>query len=117
MADIPEREKSPAGWPPSRRRIDELFEDATVDAYGDAEQRAGFFAKLEDHLQLPFETMILGATARVKKIDLTVSDQIVAICFRGAHRQSIPILDLTLPDPPPAGAEWIEAYRHWARVR
>jgi len=23
-------------------------------------------------------------------------------------------LDLPLPSPPPAGAEWIAAYRHWA---
>jgi hypothetical protein len=30
-------------------------------------------------------------------------------------RQAIPILDLPLPTPPPDGAEWIEAYRHWAR--
>jgi hypothetical protein len=25
------------------------------------------------------------------------------------------ILDLPLPQPPPGGAEWIGAYRHWAR--
>jgi hypothetical protein len=27
----------------------------------------------------------------------------------------IPILDLPLPTPPPGGAEWIEAYRHWLK--
>jgi hypothetical protein len=31
-------------------------------------------------------------------------------------RQAIPILDLVLPSPAPAGAELIEAYRRWARV-
>jgi hypothetical protein len=42
---------------------------------------------------------------------------IVTRCLRGHERQSIPILDLPLPKPPPAGAEWIEAYRYWARGR
>jgi hypothetical protein len=37
----------------------------------------------------------------------------VAICCRDQVRQAIPILDLPLPTPPPVGAEWIEAYRHW----
>ena len=32
---------------------------------------------------------------------------------RGRQHQAIPILDLALPSPPPAGAEWIQAYRHW----
>jgi hypothetical protein len=40
---------------------------------------------------------------------------IVAICVRGKHRQAISVLDLPLPDPPPPGAEWIAAYRRWAR--
>jgi len=31
------------------------------------------------------------------------------------YRQEIPVLDLPLPDPPPAGWEWIAAYRQWAR--
>jgi len=51
----------------------------------------------------------------VKKIDLTVEHEIVAICRRGGHRQAIPILDLPLPVPRPDGAEWIDAFRHWRR--
>jgi hypothetical protein len=42
---------------------------------------------------------------------------IVAICHVGRHHQKLPILDLPLPSPPPAGAEWIEAYRHWLKGR
>jgi hypothetical protein len=34
--------------------------------------------------------------------------------FESRSRQRIGILDLPLPDPPPDGAEWIEAYRRWA---
>ena len=41
--------------------------------------------------------------------------EIIAICRCDTHKQTIPILDLPLPAPPPDGAEWIEAYRRWSR--
>jgi hypothetical protein len=60
---------------------------------------------------------VLGTTVTVKKVDVTAAGNIVAICYRGRERQAIPILELSLPDPPPAGREWIEAYRRSARGR
>jgi len=156
-----------------------MVEEATVDAYGESEQTTGWFTMMDEHLDVPFETKVLGARATVERVerggrcrtparpptaaaDLTESrgvpprsslrrgsappqsalrrcaptcrdlgalatapdppfdttlldrhDQIVAICRRGRERQSIPILDLPLPAPLPAGAEWIEAYRRW----
>jgi hypothetical protein len=88
-----------------------MIEEATVDS----EQLVRFYTMIEDHLALPFETTLLGAPVTVKAVDLTGRDEIVAICTRGRLRQPIPILDLVLPSPPPAGAEWIEACRYWAR--
>ena len=70
---------------------------------------------LEENLVLPFETDVLGVRVFVERIDLTDAEEIVAICRRGSDRQAIPVLDLPLPSPRPAGAEWIEAYRCWAR--
>jgi hypothetical protein len=40
----------------------------------------------------------------------------VAICARGAKRQRVRLADLPLPTPPPAGAEWIAAYRKWVHT-
>jgi hypothetical protein len=91
-----------------------MIEEATVDAYGEAEQLVGLYTMLEDHLAVPFETTLLGAPVTVKRIDLTRRNEIVAVCSRSRFRQAILILDLVLPSPAPAGAEWIEAYRHWA---
>jgi len=51
----------------------------------------------------------------VERLDLTETDEIVAICRRGKSRQKVPIFELPHPTPRPAGAEWIEAYRRWAR--
>jgi hypothetical protein len=66
---------------------------------------------------VPFDTEILDVEVTVERVDMTDDEQIVAVCTRGKSRQRIPILDLPLPDPPPAGAEWIDAFRRWARGR
>ncbi len=100
---------------PSKARLKELIEEAVVDAYTEEEQAVGFFTMIEEHLALPFTVKILGVAASVEKIDMTPDNQIVAICRRGNARQKIPILDLPLPTPAPAGVEWLVAYRHWRR--
>jgi hypothetical protein len=41
-------------------RLDALLEEAIVDAYTEAEQAVGFHATIEQHLGLPFETVVLG---------------------------------------------------------
>jgi len=97
--------------------LERLIEEAIIDAYGDSEQRTAFLTVLQDNLDLPFETLVLGVPVRVERVDLSPADEIVAICRRGTTRQAVPILDLPLPSPPPTGAEWIEAYRRWARGR
>jgi hypothetical protein len=72
--------------PLSKARLKELIEEAVVDAYTEEEQIVGFLTMIE-----------------------------VAICRRGNTRQKVPILDLPMPVPAPAGAEWIAAYRRWRR--
>ena len=106
---------SQAPWPLGKQRLQSLVEEATVDAYDESEQRTGLFTMIEEHLALPFETKVLGVAVTVERVDLTEAGEIVTRCRRGHERQWIPILDLPLPNPPPAGAEWIEAYRYWAR--
>lgn len=93
--------------------LDQLIEEATTDAYNESEQVGGFFAMIDENLALPFVTQVLGQDVTIVKIDMTQRDAIVAICSRGKQQQSIPILDLPLPDPLPEGAEWVEAYRRW----
>lgn len=97
----------------SKAELDALIEEATVDCYNEEEQVTGLFTMLEDHLALPFETSVLGMTVTVTRVDLTDSNQIVAICRRDRVKQTIPLLDLPLPAPAPDGADWIEAYRRW----
>ena len=97
----------------SKAGLEAMVEEATVDCYNESEQVTGLFTMIEENLVVPFETTVLGAPVTVERVDLNHRDQIVAICARGRDRQAIPILDLPLPSPLPAGAEWIAAYRHW----
>jgi hypothetical protein len=92
-----------------------MVDEATVDCYNDSEQATGLFTMIDEHLALPFQTLILGVPVVVTKVDITDRDEIIAICTRGGVKQRIAILDLPLPSRTPAGAEWIAAYRHWMR--
>jgi hypothetical protein len=97
--------------------LEAMIEEVTVDAYGQAEQvTAWWFTALENHLALPFHTKIVGAGVTVTKLDIQDDDEIVAVCTRGRTRQVIGILDVPLPSPKPAGAEWLDAYGYWRRA-
>lgn len=97
----------------SRVELDALVAEAVVDCYDEDEQLTGLFTMIQDELTVPFTTEVLGLEVTVRRVDLRVGG-IVAICHRGRLRQAIGILDLPLPAPLPDGAQWIQAYRHWA---
>jgi hypothetical protein len=99
----------------SKTKLEALIEEAVVDAYGEDEQKVGLLTMMQEHLALPFSVSILGIEATVEKVDMTRDGRIVAVCQRNGIRQRIEILDLPLPKPIPAGAEWIAAYSHWRR--
>ena len=109
------RSRKPTFRPSARLRLEALIEEAVVDAYGDEEQTGGFFTMIEEHLALPFSVSILGIETVVEKVDMTRDCRIVAVCKRDGVKQRIEILDLPLPKPALAGAEWIAAYSHWRR--
>jgi hypothetical protein len=98
-------------------RLDELIDEATVDCYNESNQLSGIFSTPEEHLETPFTTHLLGVEAVVERVELADENEIAAACRRGSNRQRISILDLPLPHHGPAGAEWIEACRSWARWR
>ncbi|MEE3919552.1 hypothetical protein V2I01_17975 [Micromonospora sp. BRA006-A] len=109
---------APVRYPPpmaskGSAALEAMIEEATVDTDGHEDERAGLFAMIEEHLAVPFTTTVLGVEVTVGKIELA-ADSIVAVCVQGRHRQRVGLLDLPLPTPPPNGAAWIDAYRHWA---
>ena len=97
-----------------RAVLDALIAEATVDCYNESECVTGFYTMLEEHLTVPFQTVVLGVDVTVTGLDLTEDGHITAVCTRGTATQRVPLLDLPLPMPKPEGGVWIDAYRRWA---
>jgi hypothetical protein len=97
-----------------RAVLDALIAEATVDCYNESECVTGFYTMLEEHLTVPFQTVVLGVDVIVTGLDLTEDGHITAVCTRGTATQRVPLLDLPLPTPKPEGEMWIDAYRRWA---
>jgi hypothetical protein len=114
-AKRPRAHGAPARW--TAAGLDKLIKDATTDCHDESEQRSGIYAALEEHVDFPFATEVLGVMIMVVGIDVNDAQDVVAVCTQGGRRQTISIVDLPLPAPSPRGAEWIEAYRRWASRR
>jgi len=71
----------PRRWPPGHAQLDTLIADVTIDAYGEPEQRIGFYTMLVDNLVVQFETTVLGLTVVVERLEIS-NEQLVAICRR-----------------------------------
>lgn len=99
------------------QRLQELIDEATVDAQDGSEQLAGLENALQENLELPFTTVVLGISVTVDAIDEGPDGSLTARCVAGRHRQLVPLFYLPDPEPLPKGWEWVEAYRHWCRVR
>ena len=80
----------------SEEELDALVEEATVDAYNDEEQLGGFAVMIEDNLEMPFETTVLGVMVTVKGVTQTESG-IVADCVRDGSTRRSPSLTCRCP--------------------
>ena len=67
----------------SKAELEEMIEQATVDAYDESEQITGWLTMIDENLAVPFETTVFGVSVTVEGIDLNRSDEIVAVCTRG----------------------------------
>ncbi len=97
----------------SKKKLDSLIEEATVDCCTDDEAQAGVLTVLEESVEVPFATRLLGLPVKVTRVETNDGGEPVAVCEYDGKRQRVPLLDLPLPNPPPRGAEWIAAYRYW----
>jgi len=70
----------------SRKQLNKLLEEATVDCYNESEELCGLFTMIQNELRVPFETEILRVPVTVERVDLAHND-ILAVCRRGRTRQ------------------------------
>ena len=92
---------------------DAYAEQALTDAYGEYEQRGGWYELINQNLSVPFKTSILGIEAIVVKVDLNEDSQVVALVTRGNSSMEVRLEDVALLAPLTKGAEWVFAYRRW----
>jgi len=50
---------------------------------------------LQENLEIPFKTEVLGLEVTIETLDLSDDNQIAVICTRGKSSQRIPIVNLT----------------------
>ena len=72
----------------------------------------GLHEVIVDTLMVPFVSSVLGVDVTVESVDSGEGNGILAIWARGGIRHAIGVVGLPLPEPQPAGAEWIDAYRY-----
>ena len=54
----------------TKKKLDKLIEEATVDAYNDSEQACGFLTMIEEHIRCPFNAKVVGEVVEVMGFDL-----------------------------------------------
>lgn len=93
--------------------LEELIEEAIVDAYDEYEQRVGFETVIQDNVSVPFTAKLAGDEVTISKID--GDDRVIkAFVKKGGKSYPVDILDLEI-DSSVEGSEWIAAYRKWER--
>jgi hypothetical protein len=72
--------KRPRATKTSDAELDALIEEATVDPYDESEQMIGFRIMLDENLEMPFKTEVLGVELTVETLDLTDDRRSSAPC-------------------------------------
>lgn len=95
------------------KNLGELIEEATIDAYGDDECRAGFLTMLDEHILTPFMATVAGSAIEVTAFNVD-DHRIFVHCKRDGTLYSLDVLDIE-PAVGTEGIEWIAAYRKWCQ--
>ena len=95
---------------PKDERLEKLIEEATVDAYGTAEQATGFLTMIEEHVGFPFMARVIGEEVEVTSVDMAEDgEDLVAKCRRRGRRYNVLLTEVRIPGEV-QGKEWIAAY-------
>lgn len=92
--------------------LDQIIEDATIDAYDISEQISGFQVLMEDEDLCPFSVELLGQSIQISQI-IVVHDRLVGIYRQNNARHTIDLLNIKL-DPNMKGYQYLAAYKKWS---
>lgn len=92
--------------------LDQIIEDATIDAYDISEQISGFQVLLEDADICPFAAQLSGKSVTIIRIKVK-NDRLFGIYRYGGVKHTIDLLDLKF-DPKMKGYQYLAAYKKWS---
>ena len=98
----------------SRKRLDELIEEATVDCYNEDEEHGGIVTMIQDNVECPFRAKVIGEEVTVTSFDFPKRGLgLVAVCERNGKEFRVDASSLEFLKPLPEGFEWLEAFESW----
>ena len=99
----------------SAERIEELIEEATIDAKDEEEQLMGFICMFQDFVTTPFKAKAMGDEVEIIELTEGKYNNLVAVCKKNGKTYTVCLDTLEFSDPLPDGYEWIEAFQEWRR--
>ena len=100
----------------SPERLEELIEEATVDAHDEYEQHSGFLTMIEENVVCPFRAKLIGEEVDVTDFEWPQSGLgLKAVCAYKGKTYPIDATSLEWIAPLPEGFEWLEAYFAWLK--
>ena len=97
---------------PTKKNLDKLIQEATIDCYDEGECLSGFYTILEENIQFPFPAIVIGEEVEVVGVEWA-DNGIKAQCHRKHKSYSVNIVDIEYNSNIVLGAEWINAYKKW----
>lgn len=105
---------------PSRQTdpdLDNLIYEITADAHDTDEQLMGFENAFDEDASFPCPGTVIGEHVEILHISRADNrNELIATRQRSGRRYDLALLDIDLnPDPDPATARLLAAYRRWMR--
>jgi hypothetical protein len=99
-----------------KSQLNELIDEATVDCYGDEEERTALLTMIEERVICPFRAKIIGETIEVTGFVWPRSGYgMFAMCRCKGRAYRVDVNTLEWLEPFPEGFEWIAAYQKWCK--
>lgn len=98
--------------------LDELIDEITTDANGEAEQLWAFRQALEDEVAVPCEGTVIGEPVQVLKFDYDGNERrgLTAVCRRADGTKHVVAASEVVVLPGTQGGRYLAAYRKWMGI-
>ncbi|MBL8177735.1 MAG: tetratricopeptide repeat protein [Bryobacterales bacterium] len=98
--------------------LDDLIDEITTDASGEAEQLWAFRQAFEDEVEVPCEASVIGEPVQVLKFDFDGNERrgLTALCLRADGTKHVVTASEMVIPPGKQGGRYLAAYRKWMGI-